>query len=68
MVEVLGNGQFGYCATNNVSYEAINDAANKAYIQALNASEYWVHPFTESVRPKSTGEYQSPFKIKIMSY
>ena len=64
MVEVLINGQFGYCATSNISYEAINDAANKAYIQALNASEYSVHPFTESVRPKSIGEYQSPYKIK----
>ena len=67
MVEVLVNGQFGYCATNNISYEAINDAANKAYIQALNASEYSVYSFTESVRPKSTGEYQSPYKIKNMS-
>ena len=64
MVEVLVNGQFGYFATNNISYDAINEAANKACIQALNASEYSVHSFTESVRPKSTGEYKSPYKIK----
>ena len=64
MVEVLVNGQFGYFATNNISYDAINEAANKACIQALNASEYSVHSFTESVRPKSIGEYKSPYKIK----
>ncbi len=67
MVEVLVNGQFGYCATNNTSYDAINEAAKKAHVQALNASEYSVHSFTESVRPKSIGEYQSPYKIKDVS-
>ena len=64
MVEVLINGQFGYYATNNISYESINNAAKKAYKQALNASKYSVHSFTEDVRPKSTGEYHSPYKIK----
>jgi len=64
MVEVLINGQFGYYATNNISYESINNAAEKAYNQALNASKYSVHPFSENVRPKSTGEYNSPYKIK----
>ena len=64
MVEVLVNGQFGYYATNNISYDAINRAANNAYKQAINASKYSVHSFTEDVRPKSTGEYHSPYKIK----
>ena len=64
MVEVLVNGQFGYYATNNLSYDSINNAAKKAYEQALNASKYSVHSFTENVRPKSTGEYHSPYKIK----
>ena len=67
MVEVLVNGQFGYCATNNISYDAINEAAKKAHIQALNASEYSVHSFTENVRPKSVGKYQSPYEIKNIS-
>ena len=64
MVEVLVNGQFGYYATNNLSYDSINNAAKKAHEQALNASKYSVHSFTENVRPKSTGEYHSPYKIK----
>ena len=64
MVEVLVDGQFGYFAVNNISYDAINYAAEKAYIQALNASKYSLHSFTENVRPKSTGEYKSPYKVK----
>jgi len=64
MVEVLVNGQFGYFAVNNISYDSINYAANKAYTQALNASKYSVYSFDESVRPKSVGSYQSPYKVK----
>ena len=60
MIEVLVNGQFGYFAVNNISYDSINYAAKKAYTQALNASKYSAYSFTESVRPKSTGDYQSP--------
>ena len=62
MVEVLVNGQFGYFAVNNISYDSINHAANKAYTQALNASKYSVYSFDESVRPKSVGSYQSLYK------
>ena len=64
MVEVLVNGQFGYCATNDLSYEAINNAAKNAYIQADNASKFSICSFTEKVRPKSVGEYKSPYTIK----
>ena len=64
MVEVLVNGQFGYYATNNISYDSINNAAERAYHQALNASKYSVHSFSENVRPKSIGEYKSPYEIK----
>ena len=64
MVEVLVNGQFGYCATNDLSYDAINNAAKKACIQAENASKFSIHSFTEDVRPKSVGEYISPYKTK----
>ncbi|MBI45209.1 MAG: Zn-dependent protease [Candidatus Marinimicrobia bacterium] len=64
MVEVLVNGQFGYFATNNMSYDAINQAAKNAYTQALNASKYSLYPFTKSVRPKSVGKYQSPYQKK----
>ena len=64
MVEVLVNGQFGYFATNDISYSAINQAAESAYTQALNASKYSLHSFTKSVRPKSVGNYQSPYQTK----
>ena len=64
MVEVLINGQFGYCGTHNISYDAIQRAAEKASIQAENASKYSICSFTEEVRPKSVGEYISPYKLK----
>ena len=67
MVEVLVNGQFGYFATNNISYDSIKYAAENAYTQALNASKYSIHSFTQEVRPKSVGEYQSPYQIKDVS-
>jgi len=64
MVEVLVNGQFGYYAINDISYDSINFAAKNAYTQALNASKYSLCSFTEDVRPKSVGEYQSPYILK----
>ena len=64
MVEVLVDGQFGYFAVNDISYDSIQYAADNAFTQAKNASKYSVHSFTEEVRPKSVGEYQSPYKIK----
>ena len=38
MVEVLVNGQFGYCASHDLSPEAIKIAAESACVQAKNAS------------------------------
>ena len=64
MVEVLVDGQFGYFAINNINYESIQYAAKQAYNQALYASKYAIHSFNESVRPKSVGTYESPYKIK----
>jgi len=64
MVEVLVNGQFGYYGTHDISLDAIKNAANKACKQAFNASKFSVHSFTEDVRPQTTGEYRSPYKIK----
>ena len=64
MVEVLVNGQFGYCASHDLSPEAIKIAAESACVQAKNASRFSIHSFTEKVRPKSVGEYNSPNSIK----
>jgi len=64
MIEVLVDGQFGYCGTHDISYESIKNATDKAYQQAYNASKYAIHKFTEDVRPKSVGSYESNYKIK----
>ena len=64
MVEVLVNGQFGYYGTHKLDYDSIMNAAKKACNVAKNASKYSIHPYTDSVRPKAVGKYDSPYKIK----
>ncbi|QMS88744.1 TldD/PmbA family protein [Nostoc edaphicum CCNP1411] len=61
MLEVLVNGCLGYAATNSLELSSLQAAAQTAYNQALAASEWWIHPFRESERPKVVGEYKSPF-------
>ena len=61
MLEVLVNGCLGYAATNSLEPSSLEAAAQTAYKQALAASEWWIHPFRESERPKVVGEYKSPF-------
>ena len=61
MVEVLVNGCIGYAATNSLDLTTLQTAAEKAYKQALAASEWWIYPFkAASERPKVVGEYISP--------
>lgn len=61
-VEVLVGGQFGYCATNQLSGEAIQRAADKAHLYAKTAAPFAVYKFDESARPCAVGSYESPFK------
>ncbi|MCC5599346.1 TldD/PmbA family protein [Nostoc favosum] len=61
MLEVLANGCLGYAATNSLELSSLKAAAETAYKQALAASEWWIHPFGESERPKVVGEYKSPY-------
>lgn len=61
MVEVLVNGQIGYSASNSIAPESIQAAANRAYHQAVAASQWAVYPFTTAVRPKVVGQYCSPY-------
>ena len=49
MVEGLVNGQFGYCATHDISYDSINKAAESAYNQAINASKYSIFSLQSSI-------------------
>ncbi|MEL6813334.1 MAG: TldD/PmbA family protein [Cyanobacteria bacterium J06598_3] len=62
MVEVLANGQFGYSATNQLTPEALQTAAHRAYKQALSTSRWAIHQFTQAVRPVVKGEYISPYQ------
>ncbi|MEL6490576.1 MAG: TldD/PmbA family protein [Cyanobacteria bacterium J06621_3] len=61
MVEVLAHGQFGYSATNQLTAEALRAAARRAYQQAIAASKWAIHHFTQSVRPPVKGHYASPY-------
>lgn len=67
MVEVLAQGQFGYSATNQLTPEALRAAAQRAYEQAVAASRWAIHRFSESVRPPVTGEYVSPYQQALDS-
>ena len=67
MVEVMVNGQIGYCATNNLQQASLQAAAQIAYKQALAASKWSIHPLTEAVRPQAVGKYHSPL-IKPLDY
>jgi len=67
MVEVLVNGQFGYYGTHSIDYDSISKAAKKAYKIALNSSKYSNYSYTQSVRPKAVGVYNSPYEIKNLN-
>src|SRR3569832_183626 len=58
MLEVMISGCMGYAATNSLAIQDLQAAAQKAYRQALAASEWWIHPFeVENERPKVVGQY-----------
>ena len=61
MVEVLKNGQFGYCGTNRFDSGSIQFAADEALSQAISASSYSLCSFSEDARPQSVGEYSSEY-------
>lgn len=61
MVEVLAAGQFGYSATNHLTAQALRQAAQQAYEQAIAASQWAIHHFTQAVRPAIKGTYRSPY-------
>lgn len=60
MVEVLVNGQFGYAATNQIDVDSLMAAAGQAYRQAWAASQFGLHPFDLTARPRMVGQYVSP--------
>ncbi|MEM9150036.1 MAG: TldD/PmbA family protein [Cyanobacteria bacterium P01_F01_bin.3] len=60
MVEVLAAGQFGYSATNQLTFESLRKAAQQAYNQAIATSQWAIYRFTQAVRPPVKGSYISP--------
>ena len=48
MIEVLKNGQFGYCATNRLDTQSIQSAAEEALTQSESASSYSLSKFSEA--------------------
>ena len=61
MIEVLKNGQFGYCATNRFDIQSIQFAAQEALTQAESASSYSLSKFSQDARPQSIGQYSSQY-------
>ena len=47
MIEVLKNGQFGYCGINRFDTQLIQFAAEQALMQAEKASRYSLYKFSE---------------------
>lgn len=69
MVEVMVNGQIGYCATNNLQQYSIQKAAEIAYQQAKQASDYAVYKFTpDAIRKVAVGEYSSPINQALSNF
>jgi len=63
MVEVLKDGQFGYCGTSDLSFNGIQKAATNALDSAVKASKHSVFSFNDSVRPGSKGQYITPLEL-----
>ena len=65
MVEVLSDGQFGYYGCRQMDIKNIQNAANKALLQAKSAAINPIFKFTDRVRPVTKGNFQSPFTKSV---
>ncbi len=63
MVETLVDGQFGYCSVSRMDQESIQEAAEKAYVQAKESAKYSLFKFSTYSRPKSVGTHESSYKL-----
>ncbi|MBE9223130.1 TldD/PmbA family protein [Cyanobacterium stanieri LEGE 03274] len=60
MVEVLVEGQMGYCATNRLDFDSIQRAVYHAQQQARAAKRWGIFTFDrDKIRPPRQGVYQS---------
>ncbi len=60
MVEVMVNGQLGYCATNRLDQASIQAAAEIAQKQAKSVDNWGIFRFGTDIRPPASGNYRSP--------
>lgn len=67
MVEVMVNGQLGYCATNRLDEEGLQQAGELAQQQAETASHWGIFSFNGDIRPPVTGSYQTPSSSELIS-
>ena len=58
MVEVIVNGQLGYCATNRLDLASIQWAVEMAQQQARQASQWSIFHFNTNIRPSTKGTYK----------
>lgn len=63
MVEVLVDGHFAYAATSRLDSAGIRQAAENAYGVARACAGYGIHSFTDQVRPKAIGSYNSSYGL-----
>lgn len=59
MVEVLVDGQFAYCATDNLSDHALQVACDRATQLAKHMASWKIFPFNAHHRPVASGQYHS---------
>ncbi|BAQ62054.1 tldD family protein [Geminocystis sp. NIES-3708] len=62
MVEVMINGQMGYCATNRLDQANIQEAVEIAQKQAKSINNWGIFQFNTDIRPPTKGNYKSPVK------
>ena len=65
MVEVLADGQFGYYGCNNPNHKNIQNAAEKALLQAQAAAKNPLFQFTEDARPATKGSFHTSYKKSV---
>lgn len=61
MIEVLVNGQFGYAATQEMTKQGLQDAAEHAFNYAKTASQWGLFKSTPAQRPTVQGSYAAPY-------
>lgn len=67
MVEVMLNGQIAYGATDNLTVEGIQKAAERASQLTEQSALHNLFSFTQEQRPPAVGDYVSPYKKPIDS-